>query len=284
MPFVKLKALLSATGAACLCGSPLSCGSRDPEGGALSIELWRETIVSASRDSLPDVSRRLWAALASGTITVEEAETLGGLLERRTAPAAHGAQRVGQPTLRVPRPARPRPAESLQRRRRWAASGYLPPRLAHHFTGGETAALSVIAETVTKRGSCDLCHGQVAALAGVSISTVKRAIRAARLLGLVSVRERRVSRFRSDSNVLTITSSAWCAWLSLGPKGGRGGGGQSRTGTNTSDSRKAAQRAGESILGAFGGRSRGRRGRSPSRNETFSGESAARRHRGITGD
>ena len=201
-------------------------------------EALRMEITGAARDALPRVGQRLWAALAAGTITEAEAGDLDHLLAGRTAPAAHGAQRVGQPTLRVPRPARPRPAESLQRRRRWAAAGYLPPKLAASFTTGEQAVMGVIAETVTKRGSCDLCHGQVAALAGVSTSTVKRAIRAARLLGLVAVRERRVSRFRSDSNVLTIVSTAWCAWLQLGPKNGRGGGVQSRTGTNTDSSRR----------------------------------------------
>lgn len=204
----------------------------------------RRDIETAQRHALPEVGQRLWAAVAAGHVTEPEAETLGALLARRTEPS----QPRTAARLPGPRPARPRPLESVQRRRRWAAAGYLPPRLACAFTCGETAALAVIAAEVAKRGSCDLCHGAVAALAGVSVSTVKRAVKAARVLGLVSVRERRVSRYRSETNIITITSSAWSSWLRL--RAGQGGV-QTRTATTTSDNHKSRQRAGNRVLGAI---------------------------------
>ncbi|MBY0256123.1 hypothetical protein [Methylobacterium sp.] len=91
--------------------------------------------------------------------------------------------------------------------------------------------LAVIAFEVTKRKACMMAIGAVAALAGVSESTVKRAIRQARVLGFLTVQERRLSRYRNDTNIVRIISKAWTSWLELR---GSGGGVQRRTGTNTS--------------------------------------------------
>jgi hypothetical protein len=46
------------------------------------------------------------------------------------------------------------------------------------------------------------------------------AIHEAELLGLVAVQERRLSYDRSDTNVITIISQEWRAWLRLSDKGG----------------------------------------------------------------
>lgn len=86
---------------------------------------------------------------------------------------------------------------------------------------------------------CSLSHGHVAAIAGVSVSTVKRAVRAARLAGLVEVTIRRVSAFRNDTNVVVVPAD-WKAWLSRRGEA-RGGGVQGGAGTNTRISRKAAE-------------------------------------------
>jgi len=96
-----------------------------------------------------------------------------------------------------------------------AAGGYLPPALAVAFTGGEQAVLAVIALEVAKRGSCTLALGHLAALAGVCLTVAKRALRQARMLGLVDVEERRLSRSRNDTNVVRVVSREWAAWLRL---------------------------------------------------------------------
>ncbi|WP_163006121.1 hypothetical protein [Methylobacterium brachiatum] len=107
--------------------------------------------------------------------------------------------------------------------------------------------------SIVKRGACELCHGAVAALAGFSVSTVKSAIRQARLLGLIEVRERPVSRFRSDSNIITVISKAWLSWLRTR---GQGVGFRKVLPTSTGLQDKSRQRAGESIQGAvLGGES-----------------------------
>jgi len=107
----------------------------------------------------------------------------------------------------------------MERRRRWAASGCLPPAIAAKFTLAEQSALAVIAAENRKHGDCRLTNGELADVAGVSISTVKNALRAARALGLISVEERRLSAFRNASNVVRITAPEWRAWLRLGTGG-----------------------------------------------------------------
>src|SRR4051794_34056818 len=115
----------------------------------------------------------------------------------------------------------------MERRRRWAASGALPPALAARFTLAETAVLAVIAAEVLRHGACTLVIGHIAALAGVSETTVRNALRAARGLGLLTVEERRVSAWRNAPNVMRIVSREWLGWLRLrAPKerGALGGG------------------------------------------------------------
>jgi hypothetical protein len=57
---------------------------------------------------------------------------------------------------------------------------------------------------------------KIAAVAGVSRTTARNALRQAQALGLVTVQERRHRATRSDSNVIRIVSPEWLAWLRLG--------------------------------------------------------------------
>jgi hypothetical protein len=160
------------------------------------------------------LTQQLWAAFAAGHVTEGEAEELSALV-MRPAPASPN-QVKARP---APRACRPLPREDLERRRRWAAAGRLPPSLASRFTPGETAALAVVAFLVAKHGSCHLSHAEIARMAGVGRSTARNAIREAKRLGVVTVEERRRSRYRSDTNVVRIVSAEWSAWTAR-----RGGG------------------------------------------------------------
>ena len=216
-------------------------------------------------DRLGDVVSAVWKAFGAGGLTEKQAEELDGLISARRG-AANAALVSAVPRAVVdlqlapavaPFPqgkeappakahartgSRPRTPESMSRRRRWAAAGYLPPALAQAFTAGEQAVLAVVALEVGKRGACSLALGHVAALAGVSMTTAKRALRQAKLLGLVTVEERRLSRWRSDTNVVRVVSREWAAWLRLRlPRGNHNGlmppGGQSLSPTKTGSSR-----------------------------------------------
>src|SRR3954453_7232645 len=102
----------------------------------------------------------------------------------------------------------------------------LPPALASRFTVAETAVLSVVAAEARTHGACTLTIGHIAALAGVSETTVRNAVREARALGFAHVEERRVSAWRNLPNRITITSREWLSWLRMR---GRGVGANPRT-------------------------------------------------------
>lgn len=182
----------------------------------------RRAIEAASRVKLPEISTLLWRAFGAGQVSESEAEELSTLIETRKAvqTAAKRKQRyVGS---------RPRSSASMERRRTWAASGKLPPKIAARFTLAEASVLSVIATEVSRNGSCSWPIGQIAAVAGVSETTVKRALREARALGLLTIEERRLTRWRNAPNVIRIVSPEWIVWLRH-----RGGGGQSVPGTKS---------------------------------------------------
>jgi len=173
----------------------------------------RRAIEAAPRMKLPDVAALLWRAYGAGQVTEAEAEALSNLIEEKASAAI-----IARP--KRPIGSRPRSPESLERRRRWAASGRLPPRLACQFTLAEHAVLATIAAEIVRKGSCQLTVGHIAALAGVSQSTVRNALREARRLQLLTVEERRVSARRSDTNIVRIISPEWMSWLRLARKGG----------------------------------------------------------------
>src|SRR5215212_5104875 len=176
------------------------------------VEQLRRAVEASPRAELPAIAALLWKAYAAGHITETEASALSEAIElKRALPAAQ------KPTQRR-LGSRPRSPASMERRRRWAASGALPPALAARFTLAETAVLAVIAAEVLKHSRCTLVIEHIAALAGVGRSTVKRALRTAQELGFVRIEERRVSAWRNAPNVVTITSREWLSWLRLRAK------------------------------------------------------------------
>ncbi len=134
---------------------------------------------------------------------------------------------------------RPRTGASMERRRSWAASGRMPPKLAARFTLAEQAVLAVIAAEVARHGACTLTLDHIAALAGVCRTTVRNAQREAAALGLIRVEERRVSAWRNASNKVTIICPAWASWLRLG----RRGGGLRSVSTTTIQDKNSAKRS-----------------------------------------
>jgi len=173
----------------------------------------QRAVEASPRAELPAVSGLLWKAFAAGQVSEAEAQALSEAIEaRRVLPAP---QRPLQRRLG----SRPRSSASMERRRRWAASGALPPALAARFTLAETAVLAVVSAEALRHGRCTLVIEHIAALAGVARSTVKRALRAAQGLGFVRIEERRVSAWRNAPNVVTITSREWSVWLRMRGRG-----------------------------------------------------------------
>ena len=125
-------------------------------------EEMRRAVEGAERHRLPDVAAAIWKAYGAGGLTDEQAELLDGLLRARQGAASAATPGRGSNEPMTPACAhargvsragsRPRTLESMSRRRRWAAAGYLPPQLAASFTGGEQTVLAVVAAEVGKRG------------------------------------------------------------------------------------------------------------------------------------
>jgi predicted transcriptional regulator len=95
----------------------------------------------------------------------------------------------------------------------------MPPHLAANFTTGELASLRIVADEVKAHGSCARTLPEIAARAGVGISTARNAIREASRLGIVTVEERRRHGKPNLANVVRIISVEWLAWLAKGGGG-----------------------------------------------------------------
>ena len=94
----------------------------------------RRAIEAAPRLALPELARALWKAHAAGSLVDDDAQALAELIEARKAiPISRETKRrTGS---------RARSAASVERRRCWSASGWMPPVLQARFTQGEAAAL-----------------------------------------------------------------------------------------------------------------------------------------------
>ena len=139
----------------------------------------RRAVQVTPRQRLAEISAAVWKGFAAGAVSESDAQALAEAIEARKTISAAPAQprRVGS---------RPRSPESMERRRRWTSSGWLPPQLAARFTMAENAVLSVVAAQVARHARCTLALDHIAALAGVSRSTAKTALREARVLGLLA--------------------------------------------------------------------------------------------------
>src|SRR3954454_23372661 len=180
-------------------------------------EQLRRAVEASPRVELARVAQLLWKAYAAGQVSEAQASELSDLIEsRRSLPAP-------QKPLQRRLGSRPRSPASMERRRRWAASGCLPPALAARFTLAEVSVLAVVAAEVLRHSACTLTVGHIAVLAGVSETTVRNALRAARGLGLLTIEERRLTAWRNAPNVVRIVSPEWLAWLRLRGAGGGGG-------------------------------------------------------------
>ena len=194
----------------------------------------RRVLVTTPRGRLAELSGAIWKSYAAGAIAEDEAQALAEAVEARKTVAA-------LPTPRRQVGSRPRSPESMERRRRWTSSGWLPPQIAAGFTMAECAVLAVIAAEVAKRGLCRLTLGHIAALAGVCRSTVKTALREARMAGIITIEEWRITAWRNAPNTVRIVSPEWSTWIRMrtkrlrddSPAGAERGGVKTSTPTNT---------------------------------------------------
>ncbi len=176
------------------------------------------------------IARDVWRAYGAGALADDQAEGISAALEARRKslrggsgqPAAGPQKPVWALTTRFP-PRRvqrsPDRRKSLERRRRLAASGPMPPALAAKFTQGELAALKIVADEVRAHGVCDRSYDEIAARSGCCRSLARRAIRLAGRMGLLTIEVRPRPGQKHQTNVVRVTSPEWRAWLRLDHRG-----------------------------------------------------------------
>lgn len=136
--------------------------------------------------------------------------------------SARAAERVVQ-QVRRKRVTGAERSKEIQRRRKWAGGGSMPPEIRACYSEAERAALAVIADRCRKKGFCDMCLDEIARVAGVSRTSVQNAIRKARSKAFehISVRERPQSFGKHLTNIIKIVSQSWRGWImrAIGFKG-----------------------------------------------------------------
>lgn len=178
---------------------------------------FQTAIAAAPYRSLEALSKTVWKALAAGQITDVDADTLSMALEARKA-VLLASFSTKPSTSTKPRPravTAPQKAAAIERRRRQASSGAIPPDIAKHFTTGEQAVLTVMAREIRRTGACAFVMDKLAALAGVCRTTARNALRRAQQLGLIRVTERRIRWWRNLSNIVTLVCVDWRKWLRI---------------------------------------------------------------------
>jgi AraC-like DNA-binding protein len=193
-------------------------------------------IADAPLRALDDLSRDIWKAFGVSMISEDQAQALAQAIhDRRHQLRNRDTSGTGRTTTGNTRtwsyfpPKRsqrsPDRQRSLERRRQLAASGPLPQQLAAKFTTGEQAVLRIIGDAVRDHGDCRLTVPEIAARSGTSETTVRRALKEASSLGLITIEERRVPYQPNRPNVVRIVSKEWLDWIR------RGGGFQKRKAT-----------------------------------------------------
>lgn len=106
-------------------------------------------------------------------------------------------------------------ALKIVRRHRWGGTGCMPDDVSSMFSEGERAALAVVAYECAQHVRCFMSIGEIEQEAGVSATTVHRALRLARPghLGLFDIVDRTEWGM---TNIVRIRDRAWLDWMAGG--------------------------------------------------------------------
>ncbi len=180
-----------------------------------------ESVISAvnkTTDSLTlnEIMRAVWLGVSNGSFPEDDAHKISlHVDERRRAikpkPLMEKVKNLFRPTAR---PRSPDKERSRIRRRMLGGSGVMPDSIRGLYTEGERSVFAVYCFEVKKHGGyCDAPIGKIAALAGVSCTTTQNALRKARRLGHIDVRERPRTGRKSMTNIVRIVFAAWVTWI-----------------------------------------------------------------------
>ena len=181
---------------------------------------------------LDEAARLLWKGYGEGSIRDGEATYLSSLIDRRrplglrtalghVTPVGRASGRVCSRFAPRQRQRSPDRKASRDRRRMLGGSSGMPDNLRHHYTEGQRAVLCVVALEVKRHGVCDWPIDRIAAVAGVGRTTVQTTMHLARQLGHITIVERPIRGRKNLTNLVSISSPAWLAWVKRGPSAAR---------------------------------------------------------------
>lgn len=227
----------------------------------MSISIDYLTAIAATRSlaALDNFARAICTEWGEARLTDDQAQALAETIEARrrevrgldtvAARAPHvadAAKAAGRPSHFPPKrraPRSPNRRASIERRRTLAASGPMPPHLASGFTTSELAVMRVVADAIRDRGACIATLAEIAARAGVCVTTARNAMRQAARDGLLTIEERRRDKRPNLSNVVRIISREWKTWIDRAsrsksqPSPSKGGGSKKMGSTDKASSR-----------------------------------------------
>jgi hypothetical protein len=173
-----------------------------------------DALSRAQFHELNDLAHKLWKAHAAGHLADDEAQGLAEAIEAKKPKCPIGHATSFKPVTAPPKPQRtPDRQASIERRRRLARASPVPPELVDRFTGSEHAVLTVVCGEIQRCGLCAWFLAKIAAIAGVSKSTVRNALRKARDVGLLHREQRRRAGQKSLSNIVRVLRRSWGHWL-----------------------------------------------------------------------
>jgi hypothetical protein len=97
----------------------------------------------------------------------------------------------------------------------------MPDIMRGHFTEGERAIGCIVAGEIKRTGQCVLSVDEIADRAGVGRSTVQNYLHEARRLSHIKIRHRPRPGAKHLTNVITIVSGEWLAWIMQAPSAAR---------------------------------------------------------------
>src|SRR5207253_2796912 len=105
---------------------------------------------------------------------------------------------------------------------------------------GERAVLCIVSGEVKRQGVCDWPIDRIAAMAGVSRTTVQNALREAQRQLHVRIQHRPVPGRKSQTNVVYVIDREWRSWIRIGPSMARSIGFKTVNPTKNIDRKKEA--------------------------------------------
>lgn len=213
----------------------------------MTLTTYFDHIARATADELDWIAKAFWRRVGRDIAEAEAPAIDAAIRSRRAELSAQRIQRTAKPISAFVEPvqaqdrdddepatsthtrpstifpkrkhiASPDREASRMRRRRWGLVRAMPDHIAERYTEAPRSVGGVIASQCAAFGRCVLPIARIAAMAGVSRTTVWNYMSKAIERGEIEVIERRTRGGLSNTNIIRIKSKEWLDWILKGAK------------------------------------------------------------------